>query len=81
MGEIVEVDEKGRITIPADIRRAIGRRTFKVEIADKDTIILKALEDRSTLVKKVAEIKLSGAKERAFIDAASVKDLHGGVKC
>jgi len=80
VGETVEVDDKGRITIPAEIRRIVGKSTFKVELAGKDTIILRALEDKRMLVKKVAEIKLVGNKEKASVDAATVKDLHGGIK-
>lgn len=80
MGEIVEVDDKGRITIPVEIRRVVGKRIFKVELTGKGTIILRALEDERLLVKKVAEIKLAGDREKAFVDAATVKDFHGGVK-
>jgi len=80
VGEVVRVDEKGRITIPAEIREVIGKRAFKVELADKDTIILRAFEDRGMLVKKIADIRLVGDKERASIDAATVKDSHGGIK-
>ncbi|MGQ9469335.1 MAG: hypothetical protein ACUVTD_05860 [Nitrososphaerales archaeon] len=80
MGEIVEADSKGRITIPAEIRKVIGKKAFKVELMGKDTLILKALEDRRVLVKKVANIKLMGDKEKAFIDASTIKDFYGGVK-
>jgi len=80
VGETVRMDEKGRITIPAEIREVIGRKAFKVELADKDTVVLRAFEDRSTLVKKIANIRLVGDKDRASVDAATVKDLHGGTK-
>lgn len=80
MGEIVNVDEKGRIIIPAEIRKVISKRAFRVEIAGKDTIILKAVEDRRELVKRVASLKLAGDKEKSSIDAAAVKDFYGGIK-
>ena len=78
MGEIVNVDEKGRIIIPADVRRAVGKRAFKVEVAGKDTIVLRAVTDRRDLVRKVAGIRLVGDRERASVDAAAVKDFYGG---
>lgn len=80
MGEIVEVDSKGRITIPAEIRKVMGKKAFKVELSGSDTIVLRALEDRHALVKKVSNIKLMGDKEKAFVDASTIKDFYGGVK-
>lgn len=81
MGEIVEADAKGRITIPAEIRRIVGKKAFKVEVAGKDTIILRVVEDRRELVKKIASIRLVGDKEKAVVDAAAIKDFYGGIKC
>ena len=78
MGETVNLDEKGRIIIPAEVRRVVNKKAFKVEVVDKNTIILKAIENRSDLVKRVAKIRLKGDKERVNVDAASVKDLFGG---
>ena len=78
VGEIVNVDEKGRIIIPAEVRRAIGKRAFRVEIAGKDTIILRAVADRRDLVRRVASLRLVGDAERVSVDAAAVKDLYGG---
>jgi bifunctional DNA-binding transcriptional regulator/antitoxin component of YhaV-PrlF toxin-antitoxin module len=42
MGETASIDERGRIIIPAEIRKTIGKRTFNIKIVDKDTIILKS---------------------------------------
>lgn len=78
VGQTVNVDEKGRIIIPAEIRKIIGKRTFNVEIADKDTIILKAVGDRRDLAKKIESLRLTGEKEKASVDFAAVKDLYGG---
>jgi bifunctional DNA-binding transcriptional regulator/antitoxin component of YhaV-PrlF toxin-antitoxin module len=78
VGETVNLDEKGRIIIPAKIRKVIGRRTFSVEIADKDTIILRATGDRRDLAKRIEDIHLTGDKSRASTDFSEVKDLYGG---
>jgi bifunctional DNA-binding transcriptional regulator/antitoxin component of YhaV-PrlF toxin-antitoxin module len=78
VGETASIDEKGRIIIPAEIRKTIGKRTFNVEIADKDTIILKAVESSGDLVKKIEKIRLTGEKEKASIDFSTVKDKYGG---
>jgi len=80
VGETAKLDDKGRITLPAEVRKVIGKKAFRVEIAGKDTILLKALEDRHELVKKVVSIKLTGNREKVFVDAATVKDFYGGVK-
>lgn len=78
MGETVSLDEKGRIIIPAEIRKAVGKKAFKVSMADKETIILKAVTDRSELVKQISDIKLTGDKTRSTVDFTSVKDAYGG---
>ena len=80
MGEVVEMDSRGRVTIPAGIRKVIRRSRFRVELVDESTILLKAIEDRRELVERIASIKLTGDKRRASIDAATVKDAYGGVK-
>jgi len=78
VGETVNIDEKGRIVIPAEIRKIIGNRKLSVEIADKDTIILRAAEGRSDLAKKIESLKLTGDMAKASIDFSDVKDLYGG---
>jgi bifunctional DNA-binding transcriptional regulator/antitoxin component of YhaV-PrlF toxin-antitoxin module len=80
VGEIVKMDEKGRIIIPASIRRAIGKNTFRVELMGKDTILIKAFEGGRELMERVRDIRLMGDKKRACIDAAMVRDRYGGVK-
>ena len=78
VGETVNIDEKGRIIIPAEIRKVIGKRTFSVEIADKNTIILRATGDRHDLAKRIDGIRLTGDKSRASADFSEVKDQYGG---
>jgi bifunctional DNA-binding transcriptional regulator/antitoxin component of YhaV-PrlF toxin-antitoxin module len=78
VGETVNIDEKGRIIIPAEIRRIIGKRTFSVEIADKNTIILRATGDRHDLARRIEGIHLTGDKSRVSTDFSEVKDQYGG---
>ena len=78
VGETVNMDDKGRIVVPAEIRRVIGKRVFSVEIADKDTIILRAERDPHDHVKRIESLRLTGDGDRAFVDVATVKDLYGG---
>ena len=78
MGETVNIDEKGRIVIPAEIRKIIGKRTFSVEIADKNTIILRATGERHDLAKRIEGIHLTGDKSMVSTDFSEVKDQYGG---
>ncbi len=74
--ETVSVDEKGRILIPVEIRKAMGKKRFRVEMADRDTIILRSAQDRADLVKKIKSIKLRGDPRRASMDAATASDRY-----
>ena len=74
----VIMDDRGRILIPVEIRRKIGSRAFSVEVVDMDTIILRAVKDRGSLVERVKSIRLTGDANRVNVDAATVKDLYGG---
>jgi len=79
MGEKVSMDERGRITIPSEIRRSIDRKEFKIRLLDRDTIILKAV-DQGDLLEEIQSIRLEGDPERAHTDFSSVKDEYGAVK-
>jgi len=78
VGETANRDEKGRIIIPAEIRKVIGKKTFSVSLADKDTIVLRAIGDHRDLARRIADIHLIGEKSRASTDFSDVKDLYGG---
>ena len=78
VGETANMDEKGRIIIPAEIRKVIGKKTFSVELADKDTIVLRAMGDHRDLARRIADIHLTGEKSRASTNFSDVKDLYGG---
>ncbi|HDI52585.1 MAG TPA: AbrB family transcriptional regulator [Candidatus Bathyarchaeota archaeon] len=80
VGKIVEMDDRGRITIPAEIRRRIGRDVFIIELVDRDTILLRAVDRGEELIKRFEAIRLSGDRERRSYDAAYVKDLYGGIR-
>jgi DNA-binding transcriptional regulator/RsmH inhibitor MraZ len=80
VGETVEMDSKGRVTIPTSIRKVVAKSTFRVELMGKDAIVLRASEGRRDLVEKVKGIKLTGDRERACVDAATVRDYYGGTK-
>jgi len=79
MGETVEMDERGRITLPARIREALAAKRFRVDEVDRGTITLTALRDLDR-AKEIRRIRLEGDKARSHVDAASVKDHFGGVK-
>jgi bifunctional DNA-binding transcriptional regulator/antitoxin component of YhaV-PrlF toxin-antitoxin module len=49
VGEPASIDERGRITIPVEIRKTIGEKEFKLQLLDKDTIILKAVKSDQVL--------------------------------
>jgi len=78
MGETASIDERGRITIPSDIRKTIGKKEFKIQLLDKSTIILKAVETQDDHIKRIEKIKLTGDPEKAQIDFSTVKDRYGG---
>lgn len=80
VGESVSIDERGRIMIPAEIRRKIKNKTFKVEAIDKDTILLSAVREGEELANQIQTIKLTGDTTRSTIDAAEIKDSFGGMK-
>ena len=78
MGELASFDERGRITIPAEIRSIVGKKDFKISLIDKDTIVLKAVEEPGELVKRIEEIELTGDLERSRVDFQSVKGKFSG---
>ena len=80
VGETVNIDERGRVMIPAEIRRIVKNKSFKVESLDKDTIILRAVIERGEITKRIQSLRLSGDDERRRVDAAEVKDYTGGMK-
>ena len=80
VGETVSIDERGRVMIPAEIRRVVKNKSFKVETLDKDTIILRGVTELGELARRIQALTLSGDEERRGVDAADVKDHIGGMK-
>ena len=78
MGELASIDERGRITIPAEIRNIIGKKNFKISLIDKNTIMLKAIEEPGELIKRIEAIELTGDLERSSVDFQSVKGKFSG---
>ncbi len=78
VGEKASIDERGRITIPSDIRKNIGKKNFKITLLDKDTIILKAIENQTDIIEKIQNIILTGDPEKTSTDFSTVKDRYSG---
>lgn len=78
VGDKASIDERGRITIPSDIRKTIGKKKFKITLQDKDTIILKVIENKSDTIKKIQNIQLTGDPRQADTDFSSVKNRYSG---
>ena len=78
VGEKASIDERGRITIPSDIRKSIGKKNFKITLMDKDTIILKAITNQDDILNKIQNIKLTGDPEKTHTDFSTIKDKFSG---
>ena len=78
VGDLASFDERGRITIPVEIRSIVGKKDFKISLIDKDTIMLKAVEEPRELVKRIEEMELTGDLERSGVDFQSVKGRFSG---
>ena len=76
---IVEMDERGRITLPAEIRRILKDKVFRVELVDPSTVVLRVVT-REDIVHEVESIKLSGDPRRREGDASRAKHRYGGIK-
>lgn len=80
MGEVVEVDERGRLTIPSELRQVLRGPRVRVERGDDNTILIRPEFDSEAVLKDIRAIRLRGERRRARYDAASVKDRYGSVK-
>jgi len=80
MGEVVELDERGRLTIPSELRRMLRGQKVRVERGDDDTLVIRPEFDSDATLKSIRDIRLRGEKSRAKYDASSVKDKFGGVR-
>lgn len=80
MGEVVELDERGRLTIPSELRQMLRGPRVRVERGDDNTIVVRPEFDSEAVLKNIRAIKLRGERRRAKYDASSAKDRYGGVK-
>jgi len=80
VGTIVEVDDKGRITIPADIRRKLKSKKFLVSVKEGAIELRPVYNEKLKALKLFNEIKLVGDPRFVNLDAAEVKHKVGGRK-
>ncbi len=80
MGEVVELDERGRLTIPSELRQMLRGPRVRVELGDDNTLVIRPEFDSEAVLKNIRAIRLRGERRRAKYDASSVKDRYGGVK-
>jgi len=80
MGEVIELDERGRLTIPLQFRRILRGSRVRVERGDDNTILIRADFDSEAVLRHMRAIRLRGDKRRAKYDASSARDRYGGVK-
>ncbi len=80
MGETVEVDERGRITIPAELRRRLRGSKLRVELSSDDAIVIRPEFEPESLLKRIKAISLKGDKRRANYEASLAKERYGGLK-
>jgi bifunctional DNA-binding transcriptional regulator/antitoxin component of YhaV-PrlF toxin-antitoxin module len=78
MGETAIMDKHGRITIPPKIRKIVDKKNFRVELIDKNTIVLKAINNKDELIQNIKKIKLSGDPERSGTDYSTIKKYYVG---
>ncbi len=80
MGDIAGMDEKGRVTIPAELRKVIGSKSFKAELMGRDAILLRVVEDKKKVIERIERMRLTGDRKRASVDFAYIRDEFGGIK-
>ena len=80
MGTIVEMDERGRVTIPSDIRRALKTRRLAVSLKGNIIELRPVYDERLEALEKFNQIKLQGDPRLAELDAAEAKHRVGGRK-
>lgn len=76
----MELDERGRLTLPFELRQMLRGPKVSVERGDGNTILIRSESDGETVLKNIRAIRLRGERRRAKYDVSSVKDRFGGVK-
>jgi len=76
---LVEMDERGRVTLPAEVRKLLRGRVFTVEFVNPYTLVLR-VASREDFAREIESIKLRGDLRRRGGDASKAKHRYGGVK-
>lgn len=76
---LIEMDERGRVTLPAEVRKLLKGRVFAVEVMNPYTVVLR-VASREDVVREIEGIKLKGDPQRRGGDASRAKHRYGGVK-
>jgi AbrB family looped-hinge helix DNA binding protein len=77
---IVEVDERGRVTIPAHIRRTLKAKKFLVGVKEDAIELRPVYDERLEALKRFSEIKPVGDPGFLNLNAAEAKHRVGGKK-
>jgi len=80
MGIIVEVDDRSRITIPANIRHKLKSKKFLVSVKEGAIELRPVYDERLEVLKRFNEVKLIGDPCFVNFDAAEAKHKVGGRK-
>jgi DNA-binding transcriptional regulator/RsmH inhibitor MraZ len=80
MGDVVELDERGRLTIPSDLRQMLRGPRVRIERGDDNSLVIRPELDSERVLKGIRDIRLRGERNKAKYDASAVKDKYGGVK-
>ncbi|RLF05313.1 MAG: hypothetical protein DRJ60_05765 [Thermoprotei archaeon] len=80
VGTVVEVDDRGRVTIPAEIRRLLKTRKFLISFREGVIELKPVYDEKLEALRAFNEIKLIGDPRFAHIDAAKAKHRVGGKK-
>ncbi len=76
----MELDERGRITIPSALRQSLRGSKLRIERAEDGVIVIRPEFGAQDLLGRIRALSLSGDKRRARCDAALVKERYGGFK-
>ncbi len=72
----VKISRKGQITLPRQIREALGSKVVKLVLKGR-TVVIEPVEDLAGSLKKYAKpISIEEAKEKAWTEA--VREKFGG---
>jgi len=71
---LVKVDDKGRVAIPAEVRRRLGvKKVLRMKVEDR-RIILEVLEDP---IEKIAELVVSAPSSERMVEDEFERELEG----